>query len=411
MHAPPIVNDVLRSPGQPLEAKTRAYMEPRFGFDFSQVRVHTGPNAAQSAAAVDAEGYAVGRHVVLGDRWSPDTGAGKGLVAHELAHTIQQRSVSDADTPLPLGASDDSAERDARQMTESAASARPVSQRRSYGRQLMRAARPFLLTFDDGPDGVNKLGGGSNRTEKVLDTLCDRGVQAAFFVQTAAEQRGKPFRGSSPVGETLIKRMAADGHMVGIHTGGTIDHESHPSAEKAGRLTGELKGAKSAIAKLTNRTPALVRPPFGSSNKAVRAVYKKLGLTNVLWDIDGDHSRRKGKAASLADIKANITADLQHVITRGWTGSTPLAPSIVALFHDIRPNTANNVGPIIDFIQSETSALTNGKDTAVFPQISCTASAGADEPADVEMPSRQGTTPNATQGGGTTGPSEQEDVS
>jgi peptidoglycan/xylan/chitin deacetylase (PgdA/CDA1 family) len=231
---------------------------------------------------------------------------------------------------------------------------------------LARATRPFLLTFDDGPDGVNKLGGG-NLTEKVLNTLCEKGVQAGFFVQTAAQNaKGKPFRGSSPIGETLIKRMSSEGHLVGIHTGGKIDHESHPKALAAKRLPGELSGAKFAINKLTGKTPTLVRPPFGSSNKAVRALYKTLGLTNVLWDIDGD-----AKASSLADIKRNITADLKGVIARGWKGSTPLAPEIVALFHDIRPNTAKNVGAIIDFIKSETTALTAGKDTASFPSISC----------------------------------------
>ncbi len=49
---PPITNEALRSPGQPLDASTRAVMEPRFGDDFSQVRVHTGTLVAQSAQAM-----------------------------------------------------------------------------------------------------------------------------------------------------------------------------------------------------------------------------------------------------------------------------------------------------------------------------------------------------------------------
>src|SRR5437879_3171396 len=51
---PPIVHEVLRSPGQPLDTHSRAFMEPRFGHDFSSVRVHTGVQAAESAAAVNA---------------------------------------------------------------------------------------------------------------------------------------------------------------------------------------------------------------------------------------------------------------------------------------------------------------------------------------------------------------------
>jgi hypothetical protein len=139
--APPIVRDVLRSPGQPLDPATRAYMEPRFGHDFSQVRVHADSNAttlaiskpddpfeqeadrvadaamrmpsapagpghdfsqvrihtdeaaAQSARAVDALAYTIGNHMVFGSgQYNPGSEAGRRLLAHELSHTIQQGS-------------------------------------------------------------------------------------------------------------------------------------------------------------------------------------------------------------------------------------------------------------------------------------------------------------------------------
>jgi hypothetical protein len=140
---PPIVHEVLRSPGQPLDATTRAYMEPRFGYDlsrvkvsgapkmtsaqltigaphdhyeqeadvlaykvtgmslpaaerrydFSGVRIHTDGRAAESARAVNALAYTVGNHVVVGaGQYAPTTLSGKRLLAHELAHTIQQGS-------------------------------------------------------------------------------------------------------------------------------------------------------------------------------------------------------------------------------------------------------------------------------------------------------------------------------
>lgn len=90
---PPIVHDVLRSPGQPLDPATRTFMEPRFGHDFSQVRVHTGERAAASAQAVNALAYTVGHNVVFGARqYMPTTHAGQRLLAHELAHTIQQQT-------------------------------------------------------------------------------------------------------------------------------------------------------------------------------------------------------------------------------------------------------------------------------------------------------------------------------
>jgi hypothetical protein len=89
---PSIVHDVLRSSGRPLDAETRAFMEPRLGHDFSGVRVHTDAKASESAQAVNALAYTVGRNVVFRTgQFTPESVAGKHLLAHELAHTIQQQ--------------------------------------------------------------------------------------------------------------------------------------------------------------------------------------------------------------------------------------------------------------------------------------------------------------------------------
>jgi hypothetical protein len=89
--APAIVNEVLQSSGQPLDVATRAFMEPRFGHDFSHVRVHTDAKAAASAHAVNALAYTVGQDVVFGaGEYAPQTTEGRRLLAHELAHTLQQ---------------------------------------------------------------------------------------------------------------------------------------------------------------------------------------------------------------------------------------------------------------------------------------------------------------------------------
>ncbi len=89
--APPLVHQVLRSPGQPLDATTRAFMEPRFGHDFSSVRVHTDTSAAESALRINAAAYTVGRNIVFGaDHYRPGTALGRKLIAHELAHVVQQ---------------------------------------------------------------------------------------------------------------------------------------------------------------------------------------------------------------------------------------------------------------------------------------------------------------------------------
>jgi outer membrane protein OmpA-like peptidoglycan-associated protein len=90
---PPIVHDVLRSPGQPLAAQARAFMEPRFGHDFSGVRVHADARAAASARALDAVAYTVGRDVVFAaGRYRPHCPdrPGMAILAHELSHVVQQ---------------------------------------------------------------------------------------------------------------------------------------------------------------------------------------------------------------------------------------------------------------------------------------------------------------------------------
>jgi hypothetical protein len=91
---PPLVHEVLRTPGQPLEASSRAFFEPRFGQDFSGVRVHTDARAAESARAVNALAYTAGNHVVFdAGQYAPGTPTGRQLLAHELAHVVQQAPV------------------------------------------------------------------------------------------------------------------------------------------------------------------------------------------------------------------------------------------------------------------------------------------------------------------------------
>lgn len=100
---PGSVQSVLSSSGRPLEPGTRTDMEARFGHDFSQVRVHDGLTAAQSAREVNARAYTVGQDVVFGgEGYQPQTSSGRSLLAHELAHTIQQRGLQRSSSSLSL---------------------------------------------------------------------------------------------------------------------------------------------------------------------------------------------------------------------------------------------------------------------------------------------------------------------
>lgn len=112
---PPVVHQVLRSPGRPLDPGTRAFMEPRFGHDFSQVRVHTDAQAAESAVSVNARAYTVGRDIVFGEnRFQPSSLEGRRLLGHELTHVLQQQVNS-----TPRGILDDPrAEQEADRLAE-----------------------------------------------------------------------------------------------------------------------------------------------------------------------------------------------------------------------------------------------------------------------------------------------------
>ncbi|VVB95208.1 Uncharacterised protein [uncultured archaeon] len=113
---PPIVHDVLRSPGEPLDHETRAFMEPHFGHDFSKVRVHADAEAAESARAVKAYAYTAGQDLVFGaGKYAPGTNAGKMLLAHELTHVVQQEAGEKGmQARLELMQPDGSAEREAK---------------------------------------------------------------------------------------------------------------------------------------------------------------------------------------------------------------------------------------------------------------------------------------------------------
>ena len=104
---PSIVNEVLNSPSQSLDNRTRTLMESRFGHDFSQVQIHTDAKAAESAQTIDAAAYTVGQNIVFGvDRYAPNTSIGRQLLAHELVHVMQSDSTRANMTSLPTRISD-----------------------------------------------------------------------------------------------------------------------------------------------------------------------------------------------------------------------------------------------------------------------------------------------------------------
>src|SRR5262249_31998041 len=80
--------------GVALDEETRGFMEPRFGFDFSRVRIHDSSEAANTARSVGSRAFTLGTDIVFGvGQYAPKTSDGQRLLAHELAHVVQQRGV------------------------------------------------------------------------------------------------------------------------------------------------------------------------------------------------------------------------------------------------------------------------------------------------------------------------------
>jgi hypothetical protein len=113
---PSIVREVLSEKGQPLDAQTRSEMEPRFGHNFGKVRIHCGATSEKSAQDLNAHAYSAGNDIVFGaGRFAPATQEGRQLIAHELAHVVQQRG-SAVEPQASVSQAGDAWERDADRM-------------------------------------------------------------------------------------------------------------------------------------------------------------------------------------------------------------------------------------------------------------------------------------------------------
>ena len=152
--------------GQSLDPEARAFFEPRFGADLGDVRVHTGASAAESAHALSAQAYTVGRDVVFSaGQYEPGSNAGRRLLAHELTHVVQQRSASIYSRDLLISKPGDPAERDA----NTAPAALEQGQRAALGN--IRSTGPVLarqMDFDE--LGLEPAGSGSTQPASIT---CD----------------------------------------------------------------------------------------------------------------------------------------------------------------------------------------------------------------------------------------------
>lgn len=145
--APPIVHDVLSSPGHVLDAQARSIFEPRFGHDFSKVRIHSDSRANESARAVNALAYTVGRDIVFAQQaYAPATEMGKKLLAHELVHVVQQggRQVSPKQT-IEVDSASSEREHEAEIFSMGGPGTQDYAATPRAGRQMLNRADPAAV--------------------------------------------------------------------------------------------------------------------------------------------------------------------------------------------------------------------------------------------------------------------------
>jgi hypothetical protein len=153
--APAVVHEVLRSPGQQLDVSVRSSMEAKMGHDFRNIRIHSGRLASQSAQAVNARAYTVGGHIAFNENeFAPESTEGAHLLAHELAHTIQNGSASFAEAagPIEIGRKDDPLEQQARDMAGRTFQSEGGSRKSVIGVDSARSLRREPRTPDPQPD-------------------------------------------------------------------------------------------------------------------------------------------------------------------------------------------------------------------------------------------------------------------
>lgn len=180
--------------GTPLEPNTRALMETRFGHDFSQVRVHTDEKAAASARDVNARAYTVGHDIVFGKgQYHPSAASSKRLIAHELAHVVQQQQ-----TGQPAVARQLEYEQTGRNMNR-------ANMETNFGLSYWEQKIMEVYAFSYG-QGTDRLTNDPEERDAVLSVLWAKQPPAQFTTRQVVDVQIAA-RATTPIGKPLLYRF------------------------------------------------------------------------------------------------------------------------------------------------------------------------------------------------------------
>jgi peptidoglycan/xylan/chitin deacetylase (PgdA/CDA1 family) len=204
----------------------------------------------------------------------------------------------------------------------------------------------FLLTFDDGPS----IRTDPNPTLSILDQFATNdlqpGIKGIFFVQT-----GHPRGGGTPRGREIMRRMAAAGQVLGIHSTSPRRHIDHTRIA-TNALAGELSQAKALLGGICGAAPLFLRPPFGAMDPRTRRIYDGQGLHVLMTDIRARDGVIYGYNGSLTR-RWHIRRSLEE-IRNAWPPSPTGEPlPVVVGFHDVNPYTARHMTEYLHILVEE----------------------------------------------------------
>jgi len=306
--APASVDETLRSSGQALDAGLRGFFEPRFGADFSGIRVHSDPVAARSARDVGARAYAVGNHLVFGaGNFAPESPGGRELLAHELTHTVQQGAALRREPEAP--------EAGPAPTPAAAAPADPAS-------------APAPATGNRATCLVHFVKGSTEFTDAKEFAACMASIKSYLAADPARVVELNGFaseEGTADFNQTLAQKRADT--VKGLLVTGGVD---------AAKLTATGHGPDTTYAKLEDnrrvevlhRGPGPVPPPQpetpGPKKKGIcgPVVTKQLtnGMNNVRTTFTGlPPEKREDMCSQLFDsIHGLVTWDFTRLHVRNW---------------------------------------------------------------------------------------------
>lgn len=317
---PALVSRVLKSPATALDSKTRAFFEPRFGHDFGRVRVHSDAEAAASARAVNASAYTVGQHIAFDSgQFQPHTRAGQRLLAHELAHTVQQKQATTAIDRLSIGAPSDAFEKEADRAASQTFSGGPVSVQFNGPLSLQRQVKPDSSPAADMPPSLDV---GLAESASPFMAAAIGSVTIDHFVTGKSDISAENEKQLAHTAETILT-------LLKKYPAATISVTGHTDAvgqESDNQSLGQARADATMASLVSHGVTAAIMTPISRGESELLVKTKKAEPKN----------RR-------AEVRFHPGPQLPHIMSPGpsstITPNSTQTPSVIPDLRKIGPNT------------------------------------------------------------------------